>query len=81
MNYTKQQWDLIDSIPASDLAGYLDKLSRTRLIGGSDWYQLCCINVQWRDRKFMTIKQRRWATCLLLGVWDELSALIETFHI
>lgn len=79
MNYTKQQWDLIDSIPVNDLAKYLDKLSRTKLVPGSDWYQLCCINVQWRERKFMTVKQRRWATCLLLDKWDELSALMETY--
>jgi len=81
MKYTTEQWAMIDSIPQSDLARYMNKLSKTKLVGGSDWYQLCCINVQWREKKYMTAKQRRWATCLLLDKWDELSALDEIFHI
>ena len=81
MDYTTQEWRMIDSIHVTVLASYKDKQRRTRLVGGSAWYQLCCINVQWREKKYMTTKQRRWATCLLLDNWDELSALIETYYI
>jgi hypothetical protein len=81
MNYTTQQWQMIDSIPDRDLAKLMDKLTKTKLVPGSDWYQLCCINIQWNERQFMTKKQKRWVACLVLDHWDDLEVLMETYYI
>ena len=80
-------WPLVDSLQQNQtIIHLLDKLTKTRLLHGSEWFQLCSIVNQWRTERFLTTKQWRWSILLLAANYhrmtehEELEELRSTLY-